>query len=124
MLLSRCGDHAEGRYQCPEPVDAAELTRFFGRYGPYFEGDGRHHVWILSVPTNGLLVYDHHNVIYAYGPLAQFEAELRRRRFSSRPVRFPVPHTHHYCEEFDDTEQQLMQHWRWKHFPLRDQDGH
>ncbi len=124
LLLSRRGDHTEGRYQCPRPVDLTQLADFFSTYRSFLEGDGRHHVWIMSVPTSALLVYDHHDVIYAYGPLDAYEQDLQRAGFTAGSVSFPVPHTHHYLIEFDDTEQQILQHWPWKHFPLRPEDDH
>ena len=72
-----------------------------------------------SFNTYATLVYDQHNVIYAYGAnLEVFEQALRERGFTEGAVRFPVPHQHKYNPQFDNQERQILSHWEWIHFPL------
>jgi hypothetical protein len=121
LLVPRC-DHEAGRYQNATPASRKELLSFLHQYRDYFEHDGRHNVWVMCVQSEAQLVYDNHNVIYAYGPLDSFESTLRNHGFVENSVVVPVPHSHEYHAEFDHVENQIIDHWQWKLFPLRDQD--
>jgi hypothetical protein len=121
LLVSRRG-HERGRYQRPDPASRAESLDFLHLYRDYFEQDGRHHVWLKSLPANSTIVYDNHNVIYAYGPLQRFQQVLESQGLRRGEVRFPAPHTHRYNAEFDTVEDKIMEHWMWKAFPLQDTD--
>ncbi len=59
-----------GRYESA-PVSREEARQFLSRFREFFENDARHHIWIKSIDGPDLLVYDKHNVIYAYGPLRE-----------------------------------------------------
>jgi hypothetical protein len=112
----------EGRYQSPAPTDRAETEAFFRDYREFFEGDGRHHVWIMSLPAKATLIYDHHNVIYAYGPLDKYKQVLAAKGLKEEPdVCFPVPHEHNFNACYDSWEEKILAHWAWKHFPLKEQ---
>lgn len=123
LLVPRNDIHPAGRYQSPEPISREELNAFLGKFGNFLEGDGRHHFWIVSVDKSATLVYDGHNVFYAYGPLADFEAVLDQNNFQkTNEVLFPAPHVHHYNAEFDEQAVNLMNYWSWIKFPLQDSD--
>ena len=123
LLVPRAGEGESGRYQSPAPVSSAELETFLWRYQDLLEKDARQHLWIISVGGSSLLVYDNHNVIYAYGPLAEFENVLRSNGLAQcETVSFPVPHVHKYNAEYDQQERDLMGHWKWIRFPLQDSD--
>lgn len=122
LLLSRRGDHERGRYQSPEPMARADMERLLTDFRDYFEQDGRHHVWVASPQAGATLVYDNHDVIYAYGPIERYEDVLARRGFREGIVGFPAPHGHRYNAEFDDDETRLMQSLAWERHPLRDED--
>jgi len=117
LLVSRC-DNAPGRYQSPYPIDRSELESFLSQFKDYFENDGRHHIWIMSLPLNATLVYDNHNVIYAYGPIQEYTHSLVRRNFKRGEVKFPSPHTHEYNQEFDEREKEIFNYWDWLQYPL------
>lgn len=123
VLVVPRGGHEPARYQSPYPTDRAETLGFLNEYQEYFERDGRHHLWVMSLPASSTLVYDNHNVIYAYGPLERFQSVLERRGLRRGDVRFPVPHTHQYNSEYDALEDQVMGHWPWKPFPLQADDS-
>jgi len=75
------------------------------------------------VDNSCLLVYDNHDVIYAYGPLAEFEDILRSNGLTQcEAVSFPAPHTHRYNVEFDQQARDIMKHWEWIRFPLQESD--
>jgi hypothetical protein len=114
---------AAGRYQNPEPVSREQLISFLRRFCDFIEGDGRHHLWIGSADKSSLLVYDRHQVIYAYGQLESFEAVLDENGLQqTAEIRFPDPHVHRYNQEFDEQAANLMNYWMWKQFPLQDSD--
>lgn len=122
LLVPRAGGES-GRYQSPAPVSSAELETFLWQFQDLFERDARHHLWIGSSDNSSLLVYDNHDVIYAYGPLAEFESILRSNGLTQcETVSFPVPHMHKYNEELDQQAKELMKHWEWIRFPLQESD--
>jgi hypothetical protein len=115
--------NSAGRYQSPEPISGTELESFLQEFSDFLEGDGRHQFWIGAADNSALLVYDNHNVIYAYGPLENFQAILLRNGFSqSEKVVFPDPHVHRCNPSFDERAGELLKHWSWKKLPLQDSD--
>jgi hypothetical protein len=118
LLVPRCGHREPGRYQS-EPFEShADLAAFLRSFRAFFEGDGRHHVWVGSAPNDGVLVYDQHDVIFAYGPIDRFKALLASRGFREREFWFPSPHSHNFRPEYDAEEERLMSEVAWKRFPL------
>lgn len=121
LLVSRRGNES-GRYQSPE-LSRAELQDFLERFENFFEQDGRHHIWIHSIQDNSTLVYDNHNVVYAYGPTSTFTDILIRQGFQeAEEIRYPAPHSHKYNLEFDDDESEVLKQFDWKRSQLREQD--
>jgi len=116
------GDALPGRYQAPAPMERPELEALFAEYGAFFEGDGRHAVWIASARGEGTVVFDRHNVLYAYGPIEAYEDVLNAREIQRGEVDLPVPHSHHYHAEHDVDEGRLLNALEWIYSPLRDQD--
>lgn len=107
-----------GRYQSPAPMELAAVTELLTRYEQFIEGDGRHHVWLIGRDYESCLVYDNHNIMYAYGPLDAFERVLRVLGFSEGEVAIPSPHTHHYHAQNADVEQAFLSEMDWIHYPL------
>jgi len=123
VLVVLRGPHEAARYQSPAPLNSAQLDDFLAEFGDLLENDARHHFWISSIDNSGLLVYDNHNVVYAYGPLDAFEKILLSNGLArSENVTFPSPHVHSYNPEYDERVGQLLQHWSWIRFPLQDSD--
>jgi hypothetical protein len=123
VLLVPRGQAPAGRYQVPEPMPRKSMEDFLERFREFFEGDARHHVWIGSASSSDLLVYDNHNVIYAYGELQRFEQILTAHGLlKTENVQFPDPHTHNYNPEFDGDEADVLRMLDWKHFPLHEDD--
>lgn len=122
LLVPRLGNRSAGRYQSPPFDTLAELRSFLSSFTSYFEGDGRHHIWIGSAGNDGLLVYDQHNVIFAYGPIDRFERLLQARGYRQEEFWFPAPHAHSYAAENDGEEERLMAAAEWQYFPLESGD--
>ncbi|QIF01789.1 hypothetical protein [Roseimicrobium sp. ORNL1] len=112
-----------GRYQSPLIESLEDLQIFLATYEQFLESDGRHHIWVASAHGEGQLIYDRHNIIYAYGDLPQYEAVLRERGFSEREVRIPSPHAHHYPTD-PKVLKALLAHFPWHLSPLRPEDEH
>lgn len=122
LIVPRADENKEGRYQSPNPISKYELKEFIRSFKNYLEMDGRHTIWIQSLGSNNLIVYDKHNIVYAYGDLDKYRKNLETMNFTENKVEIPVPHAHHYHPEFDEDERKIMSYWAWKYFPLQDQD--
>ena len=121
LIVSRT-NHEAGRYQNPQPASRIEMESFLKDFRRFFENDARHHIWVSSLPSSATLVYDNHNVIYAYGQLEKFKHVLASQGLNQGEVRFPVPHTHNYNPMFDSEENRVLSYWKWKQLPLADSD--
>jgi hypothetical protein len=121
LLISHSGAR-HGRYQSPLIESFADLQAFLGIHQRFFEADGRHHVWIASANNEGTLVYDQHNVIFAYGDLPRYEVVLCERGFSEREFWFPCPHCHSYPSTHAADEEKLLAHFPWQFSPLQPGD--
>jgi hypothetical protein len=75
-------------------------------------------VWIHSPDSSATIVYEEHNLIYAYGPLDCYTQILSERGFQQGNIELPFPHTHRYHDEFDETERQIIQNHAWRRTPL------
>ena len=116
------GEGGEGRYESPG-LDRGELESFLRKHADFLEGDGRHNIWIASLgDTIGQIVYDRHNVLYAYGPVPEYIAVLASRGLGEGPVEVPSPHWHKYHSHFNQSERELIAEWAWTKTPLREGD--
>jgi hypothetical protein len=107
VLVVFRGGGQVGRYQSHE-LPHEELDAMFARYGEFWDSDGRHSIWLRSETDNATLVYDRHNLIYAYGPLARFELILETLGYvATSKVSLSFEHEHRYYAEFDSLEQEL-----------------
>ena len=121
LLISHSGAET-GRYQSPLIECFEDLQAFFHTHQRFLESDGRDHIWIGSPSKDGLLVYDQHNVIFAYGDLARYEQILISRGFSRGEFWFPVPHSHSYPTTNIQCEEELLRHFAWQRSPLQEGD--
>lgn len=117
LEVSRLGNQS-ARYQSPRPSSYDELELFAYSFQEYFEKDGRHHIWFIDISSNYRLVYDNHNIIYAYGNDNQVIDLLKTKGFEPREIQIPDPHTHNYNVEFDDSEAKVLEYFEWLQFPI------
>ena len=107
VLVIFRGGGKVGRYQSGE-LSQSLLDAMFGRYGEFWDSDGRHSVWLRSEADDATLVYERHNLIYAYGPLERFEIVLESLGYTrASKLSLSFEHEHHYYPEFDPLEQEL-----------------
>ncbi|MFL6519521.1 MAG: hypothetical protein ACJ8NS_04815 [Chthoniobacterales bacterium] len=121
VLVVPRGRSEPGRYQSGE-LSRTELDAVFQQFAQFWDSDGRHNIWIRS-SDDGMLVYDRHNLIYAYGPLERFESVLRERGYTIAPgLSLDFPHQHSYHQEFDDLERELSTRFAVNRSELREGD--
>lgn len=115
------GPEPPGRYQSPL-LQLADVCLVLHEFTAMFEQDGRHHLWIHAADGAGTLVYDRHDIVYAYGPLPTFEERLQRRGFVPGDFTLAIPHGHHYHARFDDSVRALLHRWDWHRTDLQPED--
>jgi hypothetical protein len=121
LVASRRGN-ATARRQAPDPMELRDVAGFLREFEDFFERDGRHHIWATSLPSQSTVVYDNHNLIYAYGPLEQFVGLAEMRGLHARAIEIPAPHQHCFNLEYDHAEAALLEHFDWIEFPLEPSD--
>lgn len=122
LIVSRRAEHDEARYQSPE-LSREKLRSFLSYNTNFFEQDGRHNLWIHSPTNNATIVYDRHQIGYAYGPMEIFKSILEKNELKEVPdIKRYIPHAHCYHAEFDDEETSVIKTFEWRKSPLREQD--
>jgi hypothetical protein len=106
-----------GRYQSP-PLSTIQVERLLSQFGRFFQEDARSDIW-LHTQQPATLVYERHDLIYAYGPLVRFAALLESSGFGRGKISIPDPHAHNYHPEFDEDEASLAAALEWRYSPLQ-----
>ncbi len=75
---------------------------------------------MFDLETNDYIIYDNHEIIYAYGDLDKLKNSLIKKGFIEGVFEIPCPHSHHFNKEFDCLEERLFDYWEWMFFPLID----
>ena len=123
VLVVNRGESELGRYQSPEPQTRDGAERFLRSFRTFLEKDRRHNLWIASASSADMLIYDRHNVIYAYGLLSEWRSLLSDAGLAEIPlIRFPSPHSHHYHQSMDDEERRMVGYWDWHRTSLMKSD--
>jgi hypothetical protein len=123
LLVEPAGDRPAGRYQSPAPIGRKPVVAFLERYREFLEGDGRHSLWIMTVDSQDKVIYDRHEVLFAYGPLKQYERILVAGGYEPGRLAVPLPHDHVTHDHFDLEEALLLDYWPWIPFPLEPGDA-
>lgn len=121
VLHTPRGEGLPGRYQSPA-VEATQLREFLEQFSQYLSSDARFDIWAYSPGANATLVWDRHNRIFAYGPLARYKFVLESLGFCEGRVEVPTPHAHNYHAEFDKQAARVLEAFEWHHTPLREKD--
>ena len=121
VLHTPRGEGEPGRYQSP-PVSVTEFAAFMARFGSYLATDARFDLWVHSPTDSATVVWDRHNLLFAYGPLLRFEEALCRMGFASGACAVPAPHQHHYHAANDEAAAELLTWCEWNRSPLRAED--
>ncbi|MBA3845308.1 MAG: hypothetical protein H0X45_01560 [Planctomycetes bacterium] len=122
LVVARAGRPA-GRYRSPPIATHAELQRLLDGFCRFFEGDARHHLWVVPAQGTTALVLDRHGMLFAYGDLPAYERTLARHSFTQGRVHVPTNHSHCFDPAMNELETELMELWPWQRSPLRDGDA-
>lgn len=113
--------HEAARYQSP-PLQREDVQSFLAHFHEFLTEDARHDLWLFSKADNATLVWDRHDLLYAYGPLQQFERVLQTWGVAKGDPQVPVPHSHPYYPEYDEQEKEVVGCFDWIVSPLRPED--
>jgi hypothetical protein len=121
VLHTPRGEGSPGRYQSPE-ISQATLLQILEEYGSYLGSDARFDLWVYSPTEKATVVWDRHNLIYAYGPIQLFAETLKELGYKVAMPIVPSPHQHHYRQEFDMVAGDLLARFSWSHSDLHPAD--
>jgi len=121
VLHTPRGEGTPGRYQSPA-LGEQDVLRFLADFSGLLGSDARHDLWAHSPEENATLVWDRHNVIYAYGPIESFESALIQLGFVAGNVAIDFPHQHHYRAEYDELARAVLTRFNWSYSALRPED--
>lgn len=110
------------RYQSQNPLNKKEIVTFLKNFSEFFESDARADIWIKAYSDPSMLVYEHHNLIFAYGDISSIGETLRTCGLTEGHIELPFPHDHHYNPELDHYEIGIMKVWDWIKTPLMPED--
>lgn len=119
VLLIPNAKYEQGRYTSPVVPNRDVLVQFLNHYRAFFEKDGRHHLWLASSESSEILVYDQHDVLFAYGDLDRYERVLLKKGFSEKKFWFPEPHGHSYPSGNQGIVELLLNQLPWQYSPLQ-----
>lgn len=121
VLVEPRGGHQSGRYEAASEMSFDDAENFLREFADFLQSDGRHHLWVAS-PGFGTVVYDRHDLIYAYGPQDKFVDVLQANGLKEGKVEIPATHWHGCHPEFDDVLSRVLSRFSWVHSPLRSGD--
>lgn len=121
VLLVPRGEGEPGRYESPE-ISRAQLHGFLDRFANYLQNDGRFDLWVHSPDDRATVVWDQHNLIWAYGPTEQFVATLRTLGFQNGSPTIDFEHMHHYRTTFDGDAKAVLEAFDWHRTSLQPED--
>lgn len=121
VLHTPRGEGAAGRYVGPD-LGRDELKSFILRFRTYLQADARFDLWAYSAADESTVVWDRHNLLFAYGNLDVFANQLRALGFVEGDVTVPSPHQHHYREEFDSDAAAILGALPWQYTELEPED--
>ncbi|MBS0369416.1 MAG: hypothetical protein JSS57_09480 [Proteobacteria bacterium] len=121
VLHTPRGEGQAGRYQSPS-IGLDELESFLERYAAFLSGDARFDIWAYSPSENATVIWDRHDLIYAYGATKRFAMALRELGFEQGAPGIRFPHQHHYRAEFDADASDVLHAFEWCYSPLHPED--
>lgn len=121
VLHTSRGEGEPGRYQSP-PLSRTDLNSFLDHFSDFLTCDSRFDLWVHSQSKQATVVWDRHNLIFAYGSPRDFETCLLGLGFSQGTPSMNFKHRHHYHPTLDSSAAGVLEHFRWSYAPLRPED--
>ncbi len=122
VLHTPRGEGDPGRYQSPA-LSEVEVLEFLKEFSDFLGGDARFDIWSHSPNSGGTVVWERHNLIYAYGPLNEYEQILINLGYDKGKADSNFPHCHYYRDEFDEVAKNLLNYMEWSKAPLQPEDA-
>ena len=72
ILHTTRGEAEPARFQSPE-LSFQEIEAFISAFRPFLANDSRFDLWVHSPSQQATLAWDRHDMLYAYGPLDDYE---------------------------------------------------
>lgn len=107
-----------GRYQSPFPLGRRRVAEFLERFEPFLERDRRHAVWIMTEDCIERIIYDRRQMMFAYGPLEEFERTLALEGYTPAPIEIPRRLDLRIERDLDPELERLLDWWPWIRCPL------
>jgi hypothetical protein len=95
---------------------------FVGRFKRLLSQDARFDIWGHSPSEDATIVWERHNLLYAYGRLEKLASELLALGFSTGAPSIPAPHAHNYHQDLDLYARDLLSAFEWSWSELRPED--
>lgn len=121
LLHFQTGAVPAGRYRS-DGHSGDEVRAFLKRFNGFLTGDGRHDLRVYSDEDEAMIIWDRHNLVYAYGNSRAVVTKLRGLGFEEGEVEVPVPHLHHYYSTFDDDARAVIRRYDWSYSSLEPED--
>lgn len=121
-LVSHTGKKP-GRYQSPI-LSKEDLDVFLYTHKDLLEGYGGHHLWVGHPENTDLLIYDQHNIVFAYGDIPGYHEVLSAEGFREGNFSIPCPHSHSYDPSLTQYEDDLFAYFDWLYSELQDGDDY
>lgn len=121
VLHTPRGEGEAGRYQSPA-VEPHQLQAFLARFRVLLASDSRFDLWLHSPADGATLVWDRHDLMYAYGDLEGLAKVLVGMGFVEGSAQPDFDHSHHYRPEMDADASALLNYFDWHHSPLQPAD--
>lgn len=96
-----------------DPLTFGDLKSVAAEFRKLFEQDARHHTFVFPQETVAMVVYDEHDLVFAYGDLADYRKRLLEKGFEESYFELPFPHIHSYLDEMDEVESRLLNSRKW-----------
>jgi hypothetical protein len=121
VLHTSRGEAETGRYESTL-LRLDEVVKFLDEYWGFLGMDSRYDLWFLSPDTGATIVWDRHDHLWLYGPLADFESVLLRHGYERGTPFYPSPHMHQFHWELDVDAAALLAEFDWYRTPLKEAD--
>lgn len=121
VLHTPRGEGDPGRYQSPE-LRREQVQSFLQEHWEFLASDARFDLWLHAPLSGETLVWDRHDLLYAYGNQDGFRSALEGLGFGEGIPEIPSPHSHHYHADLDRQAAQILESFEWRHSPLRPED--
>jgi hypothetical protein len=121
VLHTSRGEGQEGRYQSPL-LSKIDVLSFIEKYSKFLAADSRFDIWFHSPSMGATVVWDRHNLVFAYGALEQFKEYISHEGYTEGNPTMEFAHQHHYRQAFDHDAASLLNKFSWSFSPLQQAD--